>query len=67
MILGSVLRAVTRKLRAGAFDAMASPASLQRLHLYLERASRLHAQQPKDKNKPYVRISAKVTAEFGGS
>ena len=53
-ILGSVLRAVTRKLQAGAFDALASPASLQRLHLYLERAGRLHAQQPKDKNKLYA-------------
>ena len=53
-ILGSVLRAVSRQLQAGAFDAGTSPVSLQRLHTDLERAQRIHTQQPKDKNKLYA-------------
>jgi IS5 family transposase len=50
-ILGIVLREINRKL---ATATMACAASLQHLNTLLERAQRIHRQQPKDKNKLYA-------------
>jgi len=50
-ILGIVLREVRRKL---ATATTACAASLQQLTTPLERAERIHKQQPKDKNKLYA-------------
>ncbi len=50
-ILGSVLREVERKLGLASTE---SPSTLTRLKTLLERAERIHTQQPKDKNKLYA-------------
>ena len=50
-ILGIVLREIQRKL---ATATMVCAASLQHLTTLLERAQRIHKQQPKDKNKLYA-------------
>lgn len=50
-ILGIVLREIRRKL---ATATTACAASLQHLNTLLERAQRIHKQQPKDKNKRYA-------------
>ena len=50
-ILGIVLREIKRKL---ATTERESSASLQHLNTLLERAQRIHQQQPKDKNKLYA-------------
>jgi IS5 family transposase len=50
-ILGSLLRAIRRKLETATTE---SPATLTRLNTLLERAERIRTQQPKDKNKLYA-------------
>ena len=50
-ILGIVLREIRRKLTTATTECAAS---LDRLNMLLERAERIHKQQPKDKNKLYA-------------
>jgi IS5 family transposase len=50
-ILGIILREVERKLTTATTD---SPLTLTRLKTLMERAERIHTQQPKDKNKLYA-------------
>jgi IS5 family transposase len=50
-ILGIVLREIRRKLTTVTTECVAS---LDRLNTLLERAERIHKQQPKDKNKLYA-------------
>ena len=50
-ILGIVLREIKRKLATAELECSAS---LQHLNTLLERAQRIHKQQPKDKNKLYA-------------
>ena len=50
-ILGIVLREIRRKLTTATIECAAS---LDRLNTLLERAERIHKQQPKDKNKLYA-------------
>ncbi len=50
-ILGIVLREIKRKLVTAELECSAS---FQHLNTLLERAQRIHQQQPKDKNKLYA-------------
>jgi IS5 family transposase len=56
-VLGIVLREVRRKL---ATATTASPSAQQRLTVVLERAERIRAQHPKDKNKLYAMHAPEV-------
>jgi IS5 family transposase len=58
-VLGIVLREVHRKL-AGVAPETVGAASLSRLTTVLERAERLRAQQPRDKNKLYAMHAPEV-------
>jgi IS5 family transposase len=56
-ILGIVLREIRRKLTTATMECAAS---LDRLNTLLERAERIHKQQPKDKNKLYALYAPEV-------
>jgi transposase, IS5 family len=53
-IVGKLIREVRNQLRLGAFNLETAPATMAALYTLLERADRIRAQQPKDKNKLYA-------------
>jgi IS5 family transposase len=63
-ILGIVLREVERKIEQA---SEATALTRSGLREWMQRAQRIRSQQPKDKNKLYVRIPANVTDDSGPS